>query len=70
MKRRTTMGFKFLKLITVILLIIGALNWGIIGISNFNVIEHLFGHLVLVTRIIYILIGLAGLFKIFLLVRR
>ena len=42
------------------LAIIGALNWGIIGIAGVNVVEQIFG-MSTVTRIIYILVGLSGL---------
>lgn len=40
--------------------IIGALNWGLIGLLNVNLVEQIFGQTIL-TRIIYILVGLSGL---------
>lgn len=40
--------------------IIGALNWGLIGVANFNLVEHLFGAGT-VAHLIYSLVGLAGL---------
>ena len=42
------------------LAIIGALNWGLIGIANVNLVEQVLGHTAL-TRIVYILVGLSGL---------
>ena len=43
------------------LAIIGALNWGAIGIANVNVVEQIFGAGTGITRIAYILVGLSGL---------
>ena len=45
------------------LVIIGAINWGSIGIFNFNIVEAIFGTATL-TKIIYILVGIAGLMNI------
>lgn len=41
--------------------IIGALNWGILGLADYNVIAHIFGMESILTRIIYVIIGLSGL---------
>ena len=43
------------------LAIIGALNWGLVGIAQVNVVEQLFGVGSAVTRIVYVLVGLSGL---------
>ena len=45
---------------TMTLVIIGGLNWGLMGIFNFDLVAFLFGHLSVLSRIIYILIGLAS----------
>ena len=47
------------------LMVIGALNWGIVGLLNQNVVEIIFGGWPLVVRIIYILVGLAALAVLF-----
>ncbi|WP_123054025.1 DUF378 domain-containing protein [Clostridium sp. JN-1] len=48
--------------ISFILVIIGAINWGLIGLFNLNIVGLLFGEPVnLLGRIIYILIGISGL---------
>lgn len=48
--------------IALTLVIIGALNWLLVGVANFDVIAAIFGgQTVMISRIIYILIGLAGL---------
>jgi hypothetical protein len=47
--------------IAVILLIIGGLNWGLVGIFNFDLVAAIFGDMSVVSRIIYILVGLSGI---------
>lgn len=51
--------------IALILAIIGALNWGAIGLFDLNFVTAIFGVATILTRIIYILVGLAGLYLIF-----
>ncbi len=46
-----------------VLTIIGAVNWGSIGLFDFNLVEAIFGTKVL-TQVIYVLVGLAGLLNI------
>ena len=54
--------------VSLILVIIGALNWGAIGIFGFDIVAWIFGgQLAIVSRIIYTLVGLAGLWCISLL---
>jgi len=56
--------------LSLILVIIGALNWGLIGLFQFDLVASLFGgHDAILSRIIYSLVGLAGLFAITLLFR-
>lgn len=57
--------------IALILSIIGSLNWGLIGIFKFDLVAWIFGGQgALVSRIIYTIVGLAGLWCISLLFRR
>lgn len=51
-------------IISLILTIIGALNWGLISLFDFNLVSALFGDKTLVTMIIYGLVGLSGLINI------
>lgn len=56
--------------ISLILIIIGALNWGSIGIFGFDAIGAMFGgQLALIPRIIYTLVALSGIWSIFTLFR-
>ncbi len=50
--------------ISLVLLIIGGLNWGILGVFEFNVVAAIFGSLTIATRVIYILVGLSALYLI------
>lgn len=47
--------------ISFLLMLIGAINWGLIGLFNFNLVNSIFGFVPIVERLIYILVGLAAL---------
>jgi hypothetical protein len=55
---------KVLDYFAVLLVLIGALNWGFIGAASFNLITELFGSASVATRIIYVLIGLSAVYQI------
>lgn len=57
-------NMKIIDTIALVLIIIGALNWGLIGIFNFNLVEAIFGGFSVISRIIYILVGISGLWGI------
>ena len=61
---------KIIDKIALVLVIIGAIVWGLIGLFNFNLVETIFGHMTLMSRIIYILVGISGLWAIKLLFDR
>ena len=42
--------------------IIGAVNWGLVGIFRFDLIAALFGNMSWFSRLVYILVGLSGLY--------
>ena len=46
----------------ILLLVIGGLNWGLVGIFNFNFVDFVFGTASIFTRITYIVVGLAALY--------
>lgn len=46
------------------LVILGALNWGLVGIFQFNLVTRFLGDMTTATRAVYGLIGIAGLIKI------
>ena len=47
-----------------ILLIVGGLNWGLIGLFNFNLVTTIFGAAI-ITKIIYVLVGISAIYMIF-----
>ncbi|MCD8078091.1 MAG: DUF378 domain-containing protein [Lachnospiraceae bacterium] len=55
---------KFLDYTILAIGIIGALNWGLVGIFRFDLVAYLFGSMSWFTRLIYILVGIAGLYGI------
>ena len=55
---------KFLNYIVLTLVIVGALNWLLIGFFNFNLVNGLFGGIPALSRIIYSLVGICGLWAI------
>ena len=55
---------KALDITALALVIIGALNWGLIGIFQFNLVDTLFGISTVLSRIVYGLVGIAGLYAI------
>lgn len=53
---------KFLNCFCLTLTIIGAVNWGLIGFFKFDLVAFLFGNMSWISRIIYALVGIAGLY--------
>ena len=55
---------KYANCLALTLTIVGALNWGLIGLFNFILVSWLFGDFSLLSRIVYILVGISGLYLI------
>ena len=55
---------KVIDKIALVLVIIGAINWLLIGLFDFNLVDNIFGTMSLISRIIYILVGISGLWSI------
>ena len=51
--------------LAILLVIIGGLNWGLVGLLNMNLVEMLLGTIPVLVQIIYILVGLAALYSIY-----
>lgn len=58
------MNSKGIDYLILTIAIIGAINWGLIGFFDFNLVGYLFGDMNLVSRIIYAVVGVAGLYLI------
>lgn len=54
---------KGLNLATLILLIIGGINWGLVGIADFNLVAALFGADSVISNLVYIIVGLSALWQ-------
>ena len=61
---------KGLNLITMILLIIGGINWAVLGIVGVNLIATIFAFAPILTTVIYVLVGIAALYQIMPLTRQ
>lgn len=52
---------KIINTIALILVIVGGLNWGLVGLFKFNLVDFLFGEGSILARLVYILVGIASL---------
>ncbi len=59
------MEMKPLDLIAMILVIIGGLNWGLVGLINLDLVAAIFGAGSLLAQIVYILVGLSALYMVY-----
>lgn len=50
------------------LVVVGALNWGLVGLLNLNVVETILGAGSILTKVVYIVVGLAGGYKAYIMV--
>ncbi len=58
------MNSKGLDYFILALVIIGAVNWGLVGFFRFNLVTFLFGEMTTISRIVYAVVGIAGLYVI------
>lgn len=55
---------KALNLITLLLVIVGGVNWGLVGAFEFDLVAALFGDGSAISRLVYVLVGLSALWQI------
>ncbi len=55
---------KVIDKIALVLIIIGAINWGLIGFFGFDLVATIFGEMSVISRIVYVLVGISGLWGI------
>lgn len=55
---------QLIKKIALFLVIVGAINWGLIGLFDFNLVDTLFGIDSILSKIVYILVGISGIISI------
>lgn len=52
--------YKFLKIASYILVLVGAVNWGLVGFFRFDLVAFIFGDMTTWARLVYILVGLSA----------
>lgn len=57
----------FLDWLTIILVIVGALNWGLVGFFSFDLVAAIFGVMSVISRVVYALVGLSAIYLLFVL---
>ncbi len=62
-------GLNALDWVAMILMIVGGLNWGLVGAAEFDLVAALFGEMSAISRLVYVLVGLAALYGIFMLTK-
>ena len=53
------------KTIALLIVVVGAINWGLVGAVNFNLVNYLFSSVPVIERIIYVVVGLAGIYSLY-----
>lgn len=56
---------KWLHIVAVLLLVVGGLNWGLVGLFNWNLVMWLLGSYPTVEKAVYVLVGLSALWVLF-----
>jgi len=55
----------WLDWVAFILVVIGAINWGLIGLFSWNLVEAIFGDMTTISRVIYTLVGVSAVYRVF-----
>jgi uncharacterized membrane protein YuzA (DUF378 family) len=59
------MKFNAIDWLALVLIIVGGLNWGLVGAFDFNLVDSIFGEGSLLSRIVYVLVGLSAVYMVF-----
>jgi len=54
---------KIVNTVTLVLLIVGGLNWGLVGLAGFDLVAALFGEMSAISRVVYALVGASALWQ-------
>ena len=60
---------RLITIVTLLLLIVGGLNWGLVGLFGLDLVAALFGQMSALSRIVYVLVGISALWQIIPLLR-
>lgn len=56
---------KMLNVVAMVLVVVGGLNWGLVGLFNFDLVAAIFGMQSMVSNLVYILVGLSAVYVAF-----
>jgi uncharacterized protein len=51
--------------VAMVLVIVGGLNWGLVGAFKFNLVDTIFGEMSAVSRVVYVLVGLSAIYLVY-----
>ena len=65
MAKRSSSKMKMssMQMLSWVLITVGALNWGLVGLANINLVQALLGSWPALVQVVYILVGLAGVYS-------
>jgi len=52
-------------MLCLVLIIVGGLNWGLVGLMDFNLVDSIFGSMSFLSRLVYDLVGLSAVYMLF-----
>lgn len=58
---------KTLYWVAMVLLLVGGLNWGLVGLFDFDLVAAIFGEMLGVSKVVYVLVGLSAVYMLFML---
>jgi len=61
--KATELNMRAINVITLVLLIVGGLNWGLVGLFGFDLVAALFGEMSPLSRIVYVLVGISAVWQ-------
>ena len=56
---------KAIGMLSIILLVVGGLNWGLVGLFNFDLVAAIFGAGSMLAKVVYVLVGICAVYQIF-----
>jgi len=59
------MRLNFLDWVAIILVIVGGLNWGLVGLFNFDLVAAIFGAMSMLSKTVYVLVGISAVYMMY-----
>jgi hypothetical protein len=56
------MKLNIVDIIALVLVVVGGINWGLVGLANFDLVATLFGVASMLSKIVYILVGVSAVY--------